>query len=322
MTDTTINATPGYPSPPPPNPLGDRDATGLPPNLAKVLRVVQILLAYGRHLAATFERRSTSPGFHIIARAFGTGKPAVILAHIRRGILRAAALERLLLDRAARGRDLTLPPVRVRSKPDEPPTAADPATDPAAKPGPAARVRNPRPRPSWRDDWLDGAADPLDPRHQPSFEQLLARARRRPIGRTIGDICADLGIAAELCLGSFWNELFFTMMHYDGSPALYLLRRWRREQSFDQEQDRVGTLDRSWPKIEMGPGRGHIVKVLGFFIGQDPVEPRVIGPAADAPLAQRASSAPAGLRPQSPWVTPPSRRAGDAPPAPAATGPP
>ena len=114
-------------APAPPKP--DRTTTTpLPPNLAAVLAVVQILLAYGRHLAETFPRRSAAPGFHLIAKAFGTSRAAFILAHIRRGILRAAALERLLLARAARGRDLTLP--RSASAPRTQPRHAPRQTHP------------------------------------------------------------------------------------------------------------------------------------------------------------------------------------------------
>jgi len=293
----------------PTDPQQDPNATALPPNLAKILHLVQILLTYGRHIADTFARRSTAPGFHIIAKAFGTSRPAIILAHIRRGILRAAALERLLLDRAASGRDLTMPPLRVRIKP----AAPQPPAAPAANPPEAPPARKPPPRPSWRDDWLDGVQDPLDPRHLPTFEDLLAQARRRPIGRTLGDIYTDLGIAPVLCLAPFWNDLFVSMMHYGGSPAIYDIRRWRREQEFEQEQERLPTLDRSWPKPEIGPGRGDILQALGFFIGQPPVEPAIIQPQQDPPPAPPAPSVP---RPQAAWVKPPVPRTKTSPPAP------
>ncbi|HTW71219.1 MAG TPA: hypothetical protein VME47_15135, partial [Acetobacteraceae bacterium] len=75
------NATPAPKTTTAPNATTTPDPTTLP-NLATVLRLVQILLTYGRHLAETFDRRSTSPGFHLIARHFGTSSPAVILAHI------------------------------------------------------------------------------------------------------------------------------------------------------------------------------------------------------------------------------------------------
>ena len=296
------------PTPPcqasPTDPPTDRDARALPANLAHVLRIVQILLTYGRHLADTFARRSAAPGFHLIARHFGTSRPAIILAHIRRGILRAAALERVLLERAARGRDLTIRPPRVRIRPAVPKSAAQPATNP---PDPPAAPK-PKPIPSWHDDWLDNVADPLDPRHLPTFEHLLAQARRRPIGRSISDICGDLGIAPSLSHAPFWNDLFNAIMYHGGNPAIWDLRRWRREMEFVKAQDRSPTMDLSWPKLEAGPGRGHVIQVLGFFTGQDPVEPPLILPPQEAQNAEVAPPAPPAPRPQAPWVTPPAPR--------------
>jgi len=272
----------------PTDPLKDRDAPALP-NLSQILRLVQILLTYGRHLADTFDRRSTSPGFHLIARHFGTDRPAVILAHIRRGILRAAALHHVLLHRAARGRDLTMPPLRIRLKPQAPQPAADQAHLPEPEPQPA---RKRTPRPSWRDDWLDNVEDPLDPRHLPTFEDLLKEVRRRPIGRTLGDIYADLGIAPALSLASFWNDLFLAMMHYGGSPAVYDIRRWRREQHFVEEQDRLPTMDLLWPPADVGGSRRDTIRVLGFFIGEPPVEPTLILPPEPPPWVRPAPAAP------------------------------
>ena len=282
---TTTPPDRAHPTVPPPV----RTGTPVPPNLARVLHVVRILLAYGRHLADTFERRSAAPGFHLIAKAFGTDRAAVILAHIRRGILRAAALERLLLRRLATGRDLTLPPVRLRT-----PRAPQPAeATPAATTADAPQAPKPPPRASWRDDWLDDVADPLDPRHLPAAEALEAGMRRRPIGRSIGDICADLGIAPSLCAGRFWDDLFMVLLDFDGNPATCDVRRWRRETEFENQQDRHPTMDLSWPDLEIGSNRGHIRRVLGFLIGEDPVEPPLIQPSPDQPSARSAWVAPA-----------------------------
>ncbi|HTW71311.1 MAG TPA: hypothetical protein VME47_15600, partial [Acetobacteraceae bacterium] len=112
---------------------------------------------------------------------------------------------------------------------------------------------------------------------------------------------SDLGIAPALCQAAFWNELFMTMMQYDGSPAIYDLRRWRREQQFEQEQERSPTLDLTWPPIRPGGGRSHIVQVLGFFIGEPPVEPPALLPREPA---LSAPPAPASARPQPAWATP------------------
>ncbi|HUB13879.1 MAG TPA: hypothetical protein VMB34_18165 [Acetobacteraceae bacterium] len=120
------------------------DATLLP-NLANIIRIVEILLTYGRHLAETLDRRAAAPGFHMIAKQFGTDRAAVILAHIRRGILRAAALHHVLMQRAARGRDLvrSTPPVRLRPEPAPPAEA----TAGSAAPSPAAPAQPAEPAP-------------------------------------------------------------------------------------------------------------------------------------------------------------------------------
>jgi hypothetical protein len=296
----------------PADPPGDRDATALP-NLETVLRLVQILLTYGRHLADTLDRRSISPGFHLIARHFGTSRPAIILAHIRRGILRAAALRAVLLARRARGRDLVRPPVRVRLKPQPQPPAADQANPAEPEQPKPARKREPA-RSAWRDDWLDNVENPLDPRHMPTFQQLLKEARRHPIGRTLGKIYADLGIAPALSLARFWNDLFLTIMHYDGSPGEYDVRRWRREQHFEEEQERCPTMDLTWPPVDVGGGRSDILRVMGFLIGEPPVEPPLILPPEPPPWARPKSTAPAAPGQQGP---PPAT---DTPPK--ATGPP
>ena len=286
----------------PTDPPQDRTATTAPdalPNLTTILRLVQILLAYGRHLVDTFDRRAAAPGFHLIARAFGTSRAAIILAHLRRGVLRAAALERVLLDRAASGRDLTRPPIRLRLKPPAPnppagaaQPAADPTAAPAAPPAPQPAQRKRPSHPSWHDAWLDNVDDPLDPRHLPTFEHLLAQARRRPVGRSLGDIYADLGIAPALCRASFWNDLFLAMLHHGGTPGLYDVHRWRREQHFAQEQDSFPTMDLSWPPVDAGGGRRDTLQVLGFFIGDPPVEPPLILPPEPPPWAQPAPAQP------------------------------
>jgi hypothetical protein len=87
-----------------------------PPRIAELLGVVAILLGYGRHLADTLEQRAVARGFATIAQFFGTVKFDTILAHVMRGLMRAMALERMLLRRAARGRDLRLLAPRAGSR--------------------------------------------------------------------------------------------------------------------------------------------------------------------------------------------------------------
>src|ERR1700677_1854020 len=107
-----VNASVASPCPAsPPDPQPDRRvetvaARTIPARIAALLHTVGILLGFGRHLAATAQHRSVSPGFNAIAACFGTRRLFAILAHLERGILRATALENVLLARAARGRDI------------------------------------------------------------------------------------------------------------------------------------------------------------------------------------------------------------------------
>ncbi len=78
----------------------------MPARIAAMLHTVRIMLGFGRHLAETAKDRSASTDFNAIAVCFGTSRLFTILAHLQRGLLRAAALERVLLARAARGRDI------------------------------------------------------------------------------------------------------------------------------------------------------------------------------------------------------------------------
>ena len=281
------------------------------PNLANVIRIVEILLTYGRHLVETFDRRAAAPGFHMIARHFGTDRAAVILAHLRRGILRAAALHHVLMQRAARGRDLTRPPDRIRlrlptRKTPEDPTALATPEDPTAH-GATTEAQPPESpaghkrasRPSWRDTWLDNVENPLDPAHLPTFEELVKQATRRPVGRSLGDIFADLGIAPALSQAKFWNDLFFAILHNGGKPGLYDLHRWRREQHFEKAQDRLPTMDQTWPPPDGGGVRTAAIKVLGFFIGEPPVESLIIMAPEPPPWAKPWSNAPTSESDQS-----------------------
>src|SRR5579859_4502534 len=89
----------------PPDPPQDHSAAPAPTNIEILLHAVGILLTYGRHLIDTVRHRATTPNFNAIAAGFGTGNLSTILAHLNRGLLRAAALERLLLARVAAGKD-------------------------------------------------------------------------------------------------------------------------------------------------------------------------------------------------------------------------
>jgi hypothetical protein len=235
----------------------------IPARIAALLHTVRILLGYGRHLAETAERRSASTDFNAVAACFGTGRLCAILAHLQRGLLRAAALERVLLQRAARGRDIgcVAPSERATAPADPPAAPADPpaeqSADAPAGPLAEARVaRNPArlSRPAgWNDPEL----------FMPTLEELEAQVRRRPLGRTLVEICLDLAVVPGFCTGAFWNELFDSIRLHGGSVATLMLEKVRREEAFCKEQDR--TLGSNWDWQEMG--REALRRVLGFCIG-------------------------------------------------------
>src|ERR1700683_3515570 len=97
-------------------PAKDRPARARPARILEILGVISVLASYGRHLGQTLEQRSVARGFATIARFFGTVTLDTILAHIQRGLMRAIALERMLLARAARGRDLRILAKRAASR--------------------------------------------------------------------------------------------------------------------------------------------------------------------------------------------------------------
>ena len=243
-----------------PDPHQDRPGNPVPANIGQILHILRILLNYGHHLADTIEHRAAARGFSVIAQCFGTAKVPMILAHLRRGIMRAVALERLLLARAARGRDLTIQQPRTNAPRKAPPTP-EPGTEPQAAPAPAAATEAPpRARPASPDA-------PFDLAHLPSMAQLEAEVRRRPVGRVIADICQDLGVAPRLCAGGFWNDIFDALRRYRGNLVRLSGEMSRREACFERELDRQPSL--GWPE----DSREAIRRVLGFLVGEPPVDP-------------------------------------------------
>jgi hypothetical protein len=222
----------------------------VPEGIAAVLAILRILLAYGSHLQATLEHRATARSFSTIAQFFGTACVPAILARLSRGILRAMALERVLLARAARGRDL------VASGPRWPTQrVAQPALQAAEPPPP------PKPRPVR-----------AELPEFPTLEQLETEIRRRPIGHAIADICRDLGVSPCLCEGSFWNALYDAITWYRGNFHKYYGEIRNREIQFAAEWDTDRTRRFDWPDQT----REGLRRVLGCFIGEpldDPAPP-------------------------------------------------
>ena len=243
----------------PADPPQDQPGIPVPEYIAALLYVVRILLGYGRHLLATVPHRATAPTFPALAACFGTANLSTIMAHLNRGILRAAALQRFLLARAATGRDISM--VTRRARTDETPPApaapeAEQSADQPAKPKAAPRLSLP---PGHDDPEL----------FMPTPEDLDRQVRRRAVGRTVTEICRDLAVVPGFCTPAFWNGIFEVMHFFGGNVATLMREKTHREQTFIQEQDKKlgSTLD--WLRLKPDEMR----QVLGFFIGEPPVDP-------------------------------------------------
>ena len=152
-----------------------RAGADMPRRLGRVLNLVRKLIDYGKQLAATVQQRAGTPGFAFLVRPFGTADIAVILARITCGLRRAAMLEAKLCKRAERGRDLTVPPIRlpairVPGAAREAAAAGRPTRRPARTP--------PRPPPHRGRDRRGSASPPGRRRHRRYL--LRSRHRARP----------------------------------------------------------------------------------------------------------------------------------------------
>jgi hypothetical protein len=278
---------------PRPAPPKERRARPTPERITEILTVLSILAAYGRHLIETVERRAAARGFATIAQFFGTVTIDTILAHIYRGLMRAMALERLLLRRAARGRDLRILAPRPPSR-RKPPATGAPEAAPTDAPPPPAELT-----PDQADAAQEAAAleaeawharrvarsEPFTLHTLPSMDEIEAQVRRSPVGRTIAAICRDLGISPSLCDGIFWNRLFDAIRLYRGSLPSLVLEVTRRERRFDKEE---------WkhPGLELPEeSRSGIRRVLGFFVGEPLVNPFAVLAAPGAMAAPTATAA-------------------------------
>jgi hypothetical protein len=150
----------------------------------RLLSLVRKLIDYGKELAATLHQRAAAD-LRAVRHSFGTADLALILLRLKRGLLRAQALEARLEQRAAR-------------------------LDAPRKPRAALAQREPSPnRPA-----APSVEDPDAPIELPTEDQIAAWDRRRPIGAVIADICRDLGI---LCDHPLWREIQRAVVFEGGS---------------------------------------------------------------------------------------------------------
>lgn len=157
-----------------------------PSRTGRLLDLVRRLIDYGKELAATLHQRAATDA-RSVACSFGTADLALILLRIKRGLLRANALEARLVQNATR---LDAGPTPRSAPAEHKPRAAKPAA----------------PR----------AEDPDTPIELPTEAEIAAWVRRRPIGAVIADICRDLGIVGNHPL---WRELHRAITGEGGNYA-------------------------------------------------------------------------------------------------------
>ena len=216
----------------------------VPNRIAAFLTIVRTLLGFGQHLDKTLPTQIDHPRFPSLAVGWGTHDLRRILA------------------RAAQGRDIEPTPIPEPADQDEiaalslkcrPQSQGD--TEP----------RKPAPR--------RPAADPNDPLHFaiPSLEELETQVRRRSIGRTIAEICMDLGISPASCDGAFWHELFLAITNFGGSFHQFHEVQTHRRKAFPKERDKRPD---TWTWQIWDKPKDAVRQMLGFLLG----EPNVPAP--------------------------------------------
>ena len=174
-----------------------------PSRICRVITIVRWLISFGTILTTAVREQRAEPPARSIAWWFNTPDPGLILRRLTRGLMRAAALEAWLRERAAKGHELP------HSSPLRPPSSG--------KPRSSGLAGDARPRPWWQD---------LD--HVPTLEEAAAEVRRRPPGAVIVDVCEDLHVLDTVLDRLTWHELKDAIIRYNGSLARLWIRDWRR----------------------------------------------------------------------------------------------
>jgi hypothetical protein len=227
--------------------------------IGAVLRVVRTLVAYGRYFTETAPIRAVEPEFAPIAAVHGTYDLATILFRVKRGILRALALQRYLLARSARGRNLSF--VREPNV-DLLPHHRPPPLPPRAKPTAPRRVALKEP----------ALLDNDHPRAfiLPTDAELDAEVRRRPVGLTMTYICLDLGVYPAFSSSDFFDQWMQVIRRYGGRLNPLFAVRASRAKSFERERDRrPETWHIEWQAV-LKPA---VRQALGLLIGEPPPLP-------------------------------------------------
>ncbi len=194
------------------------------PGIAFLLALVRKLLAYGQHLDTILPAQTASPRFPTFAKGFGTLDVKLIIARIQRGILTAMMLEKFLLAREARKRDI------VAKRPEGPAEPEDVEKH-------EIELRQPR---IPRDKALGRTAADIDHPNNfyiPSLKEIEAHVRRTPVGQLIAEISLDLGITVHCCDGAAWQEIWWAMKYFGANMVRYGAIVDNRLDTFTREQE-------------------------------------------------------------------------------------
>jgi len=161
-----------------------------PSRTGRLLGLVRRLIDYGKELAASLHQRAATDPRSVV-RSFGVCDIALIVLRIKRGLLRANALEARLVQNAAR-------------------------LDSGPRPRSAPTEHTPRPARSA----VPRTKDPDAPLALPTEAEIATWVRRRPIGVVVADICRDLGIS---CSHPLWRELQDAIVSEGGAYARLVL---------------------------------------------------------------------------------------------------
>ena len=230
------------------------------PCIAALLRVVRVLLGFGKQLHENMPEHAAHKHFPAVASGFGTYDIRRILAHVRRGILRAMVLERFLLACAAQGRDID---------PEPQPQAAEAADieglDIKLRPPPKPRSVSPR-----RAAIVFGDLPHFS---MPTLKALEAQVRRHSVGHTISLICMDLGVATGGCTGAFWTEIYMVQLHFGADLEQFYGTRTQRRESFEKKWKNY---PENWSPLWRDRPREAFRAVMGYLLGEPP-PPRQMG---------------------------------------------
>jgi len=161
----------------------------VPAGIAQVLFVLRFLIDYACHVAAKAEICATLGDLRPVTIPFAKSiQIDQLIIRVARGLKRALALQDMLRQRAATGRDIE--PVQRRR----------------SGPGGGGSQQNGQDKDK-----------PQQPERLPSAAEIAEELRRRPIGDVVATICHDIGIVPSDMTPEQWQALRAVIVTYGGS---------------------------------------------------------------------------------------------------------